>query len=65
MSCNFNAPGAYSIPDDQGNGATCTRYALAKTACCGLINGVSTSGQAMDIIQEALCMSICQEFKNT
>ena len=28
-------------------------------------NGVWTSGQAMNINQEALCMSICQEFKNT
>ena len=65
MSCRFAPPGAYPIPDNQGNGATCTRYALAKAACSGLHNGVWTSGQAMDINQEALSMSICQEFKNT
>ena len=58
-------PGGYPVPDDQGFGRTCTRFALAKALCAGLHGGIWNGGISIDADQTWMTSSLCQLFLDT
>ena len=58
-------PGGYPVPDDQGFGRTCTRFALAKAICAGLNDGIWNGGISIDVDQTWMTSSLCQLFLDT